>query len=175
MEPKYKLVHKIWIHIKINLPNSVYLTVVAIFLQGCTLLGFYKYDYISHKKVRRPDAGVSIPIGVKKAKRQITPSLAFRDALKNYREGRHTFPPSIWDLSNFSEKAAHSVQEMRNTGFDNLDVIFFSPDSTQIWFSHKPVYDQKIGRTKIEGSYVTGMFIFIYNDSSFQTFTRYDR
>lgn len=175
MESKYKLVPKIWIHTKMKFSNSIYLTAIAFFVQSCTLLGFYKYDYISHTKVRRPDADVSIPVGVKKAKRQITPSFAFRDALKNYRESRHTFPPSIWDLNNFSEKATHSIQEMRNAGFDNLDVIFFSPDSTQIWFSHKPLYNQKIGRTKIEGSYITGTFIFIYNDSSFQSITRYDR
>lgn len=158
-----------------KLSKSASIAAATFFLQGCTLLGFYKYDYLAHTKVRRPDAEISIPVGVKKVKRQITPSFAFRDALKDYRESRHTFPSSIWDFYNFSEKATHSVQEMRNAGFDNLDVIFSCPDSTQIWFSHKPVYDQKIGRTKIEGAFVTGTFIFIYNDSSFQTITRYDR
>lgn len=153
----------------------LYSFIIVVIVQGCTALGFYKYDYTSHTKVRRDDAEISIPNGIRKAKKQIAPTYKFRDSIKNYRTDRNTFPASIWELSNFSEAAIYSVQEMRTSGFENLDVIYFSPDSMQIWFSHRPIYNQKIGRTKIEGSYITGTFVFIYNDSSFQSFTRYDR
>ncbi len=157
-----------------RLINLIYVLIAIQIIQGCTLLGFYKYDYTAHTKVRDSEAGISIPNGIKKAKSHITPSIKFRDALKNYREDRRAFPSSMWELSNSGEAAVRSIQEMRAAGFDNLDVIFFSPDSTKIWFSHKPVYNQKIGRTKIEGSYITGIFVFTYSDSSFQTMTRYD-
>ncbi len=156
-----------------NVFIRLFLLTICFFLQGCWALQYYEYDSARQRKIPVRNLPVSLPIGVKKAKRHIVPSNSFKESMKAFRESKGTLPSSTWELINFSNYARNSVDEMYSSGFIRLDIFFFSPDSAKVWFSHKPVYRQKVGITDFGGSEIEGTFVFIYNDSSFKTLTRF--
>ncbi|MFB6457366.1 hypothetical protein ACE38W_18980 [Chitinophaga sp. Hz27] len=110
---------------------------------------------------------MSIPVGIKKRKHQIIPSMAFVEAVKRYRLEHKVFPNDLWNLENESDKNRQAFKSMKDLGYYDMRISYMYLDSMVIDFYHKAVYVQKIGKTSIPFT-ITGKFMFsMGKDSSF--------
>lgn len=143
------------------------LFVLLLILSSC---GFYTTD-ITGAKRRNENASISFPVGHKKAKNRINPTIGFVEAIKFYRQQMKVFPQSIQQLEYYSEKNKASVRDMRELGFKEMTVTFCYLDSMVIDFVHTPVYTQRVGTIDMKPD-VKGSFTFVMKDSSFYNYTK---
>lgn len=141
--------------------------VVILTLPSC---GFYTTD-ATGAKIRNEHAGISLPVGHKKAKNQIKPTIRFVEAIKSYRQQMKAFPQSIQQLEYHSETNKTIVKDMRESGFKEMAITFCYLDSMVVDFVHTPVYTQKIGTIDMAPD-VKGSITFTMKDSSFYNYTK---
>ncbi|NLR78260.1 hypothetical protein [Chitinophaga eiseniae] len=153
----------------------LYLVTVAVTLYACSSEKRYAYTYSrradgvleTHERVE--EGGFNIPWKVKKKKQAVHPSMAFVESVKEYRRTFQHFPQDMWNLENMNDRSRNAFKIMKEMGFNELSLDYVYIDSFVVAFTHKPVYNQKLGHTTLSGQDVTGKFIFTYNraDSSF--------
>lgn len=160
-------------NIKGNVIFFLLFIVVMIFYQGCFLLTLYERDPYRGDKVRNPDWGVSFPVGRKKLKRRVLrPPLPFMTGLKAYRVETNAFPVNLQEFQYHSAETGKAMKSLEEAGYKNLKIAYWSLDSFRLAWDHPPVYTQKLG-TEEYAFDASGVFIFTYKDSSFETRTAF--
>ncbi|RBL91750.1 hypothetical protein DF182_03850 [Chitinophaga flava] len=122
----------------------------------------------------RNGSGFSIPTGVKKGRRLIHPSILFNEAMREYRVSRKSFPATLQQFEYSGDKARKAVKDMRESGFLSLEIGYSLLDSMEIFFIHKPVYTQRVGKTDLSVD-ARGVFIYTAKDSSVMSITKLER
>ncbi|SEW51891.1 hypothetical protein [Chitinophaga arvensicola] len=126
---------------------------------------------------QRDDDGFTIPWKTKKKRAAVQPTILFVESVKDFRRSFHHFPQDMWSLQNMNDRSRNAFQDMKSLGFTDLYLDYVLVDSFVVGYTHKPVYEQRIGRTTLPGRDVTGKFIFTYNrqDSSFSYIRKQDK
>lgn len=147
--------------------------VVMVLYQGCFLLTLYEHDPYTGDRVRNPDWRISFPVGKKKLKRStLRPPLPFMTGLKAYRVETNAFPIDLTEFKYHSTKTGKAMKSLKEAGYKNLKIAYWSLDSFRLIWDHPPVYVQKLG-TEEYAFDASGVFIFTYKDSSFETRTEF--
>ncbi|WP_212003275.1 hypothetical protein [Chitinophaga sp. HK235] len=147
--------------------------IYALVVLSVVVLAACSTAYPTTNKMRE-DTGFSIPTGVKKGRRLIHPSILFNEAMREYWISRKSFPATLQQFEYSGDKARKAVKDMRESGFLSLDIGYSLLDSMEIFFTHKPVYTQRVGKTDLSLD-ARGVFIYTAKDSSVMNITKLER
>lgn len=153
---------------------------VALPMLACSSRKTYTYSRSADVTVytqEHDNDGLSIPWKTKKKRAAVQPTILFVESVKEFRRSYHHFPQDMWSLQNMNDRSRSAFQDMKALGFTDLYLDYVLIDSFVVGYTHKPVYEQRVGGTTLPGRDVTGKFIFTYNrgDSSFSYIRKQDK
>src|SRR5699024_6419641 len=144
-----------------------------LFFQGCFIIPYIFEQPVTgdwdKQSSDQPFFDSNLLFGQKKLKKKLlSPPISFMDALREYRIRMNSFPLTMRDFQNYSAKARAATESLKERGYVKLKIDYWSLDSFRLAWKHPYVEGAPVTKEYPNVS-ASGVFIFTYKDSSFET------